>query len=177
MTDKSPSKRFARPGSLHRRAFLGSLGGAMSVGIAGCLGDDSREETTDSLEASITSLEAAGGGFDELQSSLENEDWEQCLGSVDPVRDDLSNAEEEARKAQSLAEENGHSDLADGATAALNLIDVLYDMTDEIEALCTAASAEDFEAVNEHLATLDDLEEQRIQRQQEFEQAMESVEG
>lgn len=162
---------------MKRRAFLGSAGLAISVGVAGCAGDESREEIGDSLESTVAHLEAAGEGFDELETHLDNEDWGSCLSSIDPIREDLSAAEEDASEARSLADEEGHSDQADAAAAALELIDVLNGMTDEIEGLCTAASEGNFEEADEHIQNLDELERQRAQRQQEFESTMEALGG
>lgn len=163
--------------AMSRRVFLGGVGASISTGVAGCLGDDSRGEVVESLEATTAHLEDAGTSFDELGPHLDNEDWESCLSSVGPIREDLSAAEEDANEARSLAEEEGHSDLADAATAALELIDVLNGMTDEVEGLCTAASNGNFDEADGHLENLDELEQQRVQRQREFENAMEALDG
>lgn len=177
MAKEPRSPRRNRTRSLNRRAYLGSVGGALSVALAGCLGDGSQQEVNDSLEATVGHLEDAGEGFDEFGPHIDNEEYDQCLATADPVREDLSAAEKNASEAQSVAEENGHSDLADVAVDALELIDVLNRMVDTVEKLCTAGSEGDREAFNNHLGTLEELEQQRVQRQEEFRQSMETPDG
>ncbi len=112
MVGERSIENISRSVALNRRGVLGGIVTVISVGVAGCMGDESREEIGASLEAPTSYLEDAGTGFDELQTNLDNEDWESCLTSVDPIRDDLSAAEQDATDAQSLAEEEGQIDRA-----------------------------------------------------------------
>lgn len=158
------------------RAVLTGTGAALTAGIAGCLGNESLGETQEELDQMGENLDAAGQKFQELQQALENEEWESCLASVDPVREDLTAAEENATEAQQLAEEGGHDQRAEVATIGLDLIDILGQMVDEVEAICTAAQNEDFETVNERLETLEGLNQQRQQKTQELGDAIEELE-
>lgn len=164
-----------------RRGFIRALavltGAGVTTGLAGCMGDESLEETQEALDQMGGHLEAAGQKFEELQVHLDSEDWESCLSGVDPIREDLSAAEEDANEAQQLADEGGHDQRAEVATLGLELIDILGDMTDEIEGLCDAAANDDTEEVNQRLENLDDLEQQRQQTQQEFENAYSELDG
>lgn len=164
-----------------RREFIRSLaaltGAGMTTGLAGCMGDESLEETQEALDQMGAHLEESGQKFEELQQHLDSEDWEGCLGGVDPIREDLSAAEEDATDAQQLAEEGGHDQRAEAATLGLELIDILGDMVDEIEGLCDAAVNDDAEEVNRRLENLDDLEQQRQQKQQELEDAFGEIES
>lgn len=159
------------------RALAAVTGAGLTTGLAGCMGDGSLEETQGALDRMGQNLEAAGQKFDELQQHLESEDWESCLGSVDPIREDLTAAEENATEAQQLAEEGGHDQHAEAATRGRELIDILGEMVDEVEVLCNAATKDDFEEVNQRLENLDDLEQQRQQKQQELEDAFEEIDG
>lgn len=163
-----------------RRQVIRALGAVIGVGLptgmAGCMGDDSLRETQDALDQMGVHLEEAGQKFAELQQHLDSEDWESCLSSVDPVREDLTAAQEAGAEAQQLAEEGGHDQRADAATRGLELIDILGEMVDEVEGLCEAASNGDTEEANQRLASLKDLEQQRQQKQQELEDAFGELE-
>lgn len=166
---------------VRRRPLLRTLGTAagagLGVGLAGCTGDGSVGEIEESLEAAWVDLEAAGEGFDELETHLETEDWAGCQASIDPIRDDLASAEEHATHARQLAEADGHADHAEVATLGLDLIDVMGAMAEEVDGLCAAAAAEDTAEVNRRLETLDDLERQRRQTQQDLDRALTELEG
>ncbi len=165
---------------MQRRELVRSIGvtagGGIAVVLAGCSGDDSLGEAQASLDQAGEHLEDAGRGFDELQQHLESEDWESCLDSTDPIRDDLVAAEEDASDAQQLAEGGGHENRAEIATLELELIGIMQDMVDESEGLCEAAAEDDHEAVNRRLENLDELEQRRQQKARELDRAVEEIE-
>lgn len=157
---------------------LGTVAGAgLGVGLAGCTGDGSIGEIEESLEEAWVDLEAAGEGFDELESHLETEDWAGCRAGIEPIRADLASAEEHATHAHQLAEDGGHADHAEVATLGLDLIDVMGAMTEEVDGLCAAAAAEDTTEMNRRLEALDDLERERRQTQQDLDRAVAELEG
>ncbi|MFB6301230.1 MAG: hypothetical protein ABEH65_13335 [Halobacteriales archaeon] len=133
-----------------RRQFLLACGTALLGALVGCSGEDSIEEIGSNIEEANGRLEDIDPKLEADGTAIENEEWDTCFSEAESIRDDLSAARGSTDEALSIAEEEGHEDHALVLQRMQEYIDILEEMTDELEQACEAGQAGDGQQLEQH---------------------------
>lgn len=160
-----------------RRRLLTAGTTTVLAWTAGCLGDDeSLNEIEEALDQTEVHLDEAEQFFDELEAHLDVEEWDSCRNTASEIPPILDTARQEANDALDIATEEGHTEHANVVELMIDVIDILEQMSTEVDHMCEAAAAEDYEEFEDRLDALDQLDQELSQTEQDLDQAIRDLE-
>lgn len=161
--------------ALPRRQVLLVCGTAAVSTLAGCSGDDSVKEIEAGIKETEEHLVEVDPKLESAATAIDNENWEGCFSEADGIRSDLKAARESSNAALSIAEEGGFDDHVTVLERMQEYISILEDMADELEQACEAGQNGDGQKLEQHWKTLQELDDQRQEKREEIEAALEEL--
>lgn len=159
-----------------RRQLIGVSGAVLMGALAGCSGDsDSTAEIESGIETAEGSLQEIETIFDDAGTAVNESDWSACLSQVESLREEASSARTTADEALSLAQEEEYSAAITVLEYMLEYLDIIDEMATEIEATCTEGQNGNTQAADEHWTTVQELNEDRLSKQSEVQEALEEL--
>lgn len=163
--------------STGRRRLL-ALGGAVFAGsLAGCLGDESREQAHEMLEDTEEYHVQITQEFDDdqLEAHLDAEEWGSCVDLMADVEATIEDGRQTGQDGRAFASNEGLEDYVAAFDAYLDLFEVLDEMATEITLGCEAGQEGDEDALIAHFDTVDDLDQDRLAAESDLEAALEAL--